>query len=298
MKLNLLITCLVVSAGLNAQSLEGIFDIHAHADPDQTDRSIDVLELAKMYQDRGFRGFVIMDHHNPSAGLAYLAKKHAPKLEVFGTIVLNHNVGGMNKYAVLNWMQNEGGLGRIVYMPTTGSEYDVLNSGNPNRPYVSISKDGQLLPEVLEMLDLIAEKELVLSTGHSSPEEILMLTREARKRGIEKILATNPTSQLMSAEQMKEAAEMGAMIEFIFYSVSPSRRGGPPHTIEEYAEQIRYIGPEHCILSSCGGQGWMPIHTSAWVEYFKLLREQGFTVEELELMSKKNPARLMGLESR
>ena len=296
MKICLLIICLGLTNMVGAQSLEGIFDIHAHADPDQTDRSIDVLELAKMYEDRGFRGFVIMNHHDPTAGLAYLARKHAPKLEVFGGIVCNHMVGGMNKHAVLNFIRNEGGLGKIVYMPTTGSEYDAKNSNNPDRPYVSVSKDGELLPEVLEMLDLIAEHKLILSTGHSSPEESLLLIREGRKRGIEKIFATNPTIQHMNIEQMQEAAEMGAMIEFIYYSASPSRRGGPPHTIAEYAEQIKAVGPEHCILSSCGGQGWMPIHTSAWIEYFSLLREQGLTVEELELMSKTNPARLMGIE--
>lgn len=292
----IILLCLFAGSMVGAQSLEGIFDIHAHADPDQTDRSIDVLELAKMYQDRGFRGFVIMNHHDPTAGLAYLAKKAAPDLEVFGGIVCNHMVGGMNKHAVLNFIRNEGGLGRIVYMPTTGSEYDAKQSDNPDRPQVSVSKDGKLLPEVLEMLDLIAEHDLILSTGHSSPEEILMLIKEGKKRGIKKIFATNPTIQNMNIEQLKEAADMGAWLEFIYYSASPARRGGPPFTIAQYAEQIRAVGVEHCILSSCGGQGWMPIHTSAWIEYFELLRAEGFTVEELELMSKSNPARLMGLE--
>ena len=41
------------------KTLKGIIDIHAHADPDKTSRSVDFLELAKMYQDRGVRGMVI-----------------------------------------------------------------------------------------------------------------------------------------------------------------------------------------------------------------------------------------------
>ena len=71
---------------------------------------------------------------------------------------------------------------------------------------------------VLEMLDLIAKHKLVLSTGHSSPEEILMLIREAKERGVENILVTNPLywAVMMSVEQMKEAARMGAYIEFIY----------------------------------------------------------------------------------
>ncbi len=54
------------------QILQGIIDIHAHASPDNTDRSIDVLEFVKLYRDRGVRGMVIMNHFDPTAGLAYL----------------------------------------------------------------------------------------------------------------------------------------------------------------------------------------------------------------------------------
>ena len=54
------------------KTLKGI--IYIHADPDKTSRSVDFLELAKMYQDRGMRGMVLMN----------LARKYAPSLEIFG----------------------------------------------------------------------------------------------------------------------------------------------------------------------------------------------------------------------
>ncbi|MDP6667783.1 MAG: DUF6282 family protein, partial [Dehalococcoidia bacterium] len=155
-------------------TLQGVVDIHAHADPDRTGRPVDVLELAKLYSDRGVRAMVIMNHYDPTAGLAYLARKHAPSLEVFGGIVLNRLVGGINPLAVDHFVQVEGGAGRIVYMPTLDAENEV-RQGNSSRPFVRISKDGELLPEVQDMLSLIAEHGLVLSTGHSSPEEVLML---------------------------------------------------------------------------------------------------------------------------
>jgi hypothetical protein len=53
------------------QTLQGVVDIHAHADPDKTRRSIDVLELAKLYKDRGVRGMVIMNHFDPTRGPRY-----------------------------------------------------------------------------------------------------------------------------------------------------------------------------------------------------------------------------------
>ena len=288
-----LILLLVLTGIAGAQSLEGIFDIHAHCDPDRTNRSLDVFELAKLYKDRGFRGFVVMNHHDPTAGLAYLARKQVPNLEVYGGIVMNSLIGGMNQHAVEHFLRMEGGYGKIVYMPTTDSENEV--GKNSKRAFVSISKEGKLLPEVLAMLDLIAKHKLVMSTGHSSPEEILLLIREGKKRGIEKILVSNPLYRaiMMSVDQMKEAADMGAYIEFIYYSVG---RPNAQVTMKDYADAIKAIGPEQCILSSCGGQEWLPIHTFAWKELFKGMRENGLTIEEIELMAKANPLRLLGLE--
>ena len=275
------------------QTLQGIVDIHAHADPDKTSRAIDFLELAKMYKDKGVRAMVLMNHFDSTAGQAYLARKHAPGLQVFGGMVLNRLVGGMNPAAVEHFMRVVGGYGRIVYMPTLDSENETRKN-NSGQPFVRISQGGVLLPEVLDMLDLIAKHKLVLSTGHSSPEEILLLTREAKQRGIEKVLATNPLywAISMSVEQMVEAARLGAYIEFIYYSVG---KPGATVTMEDYANAIKAIGPEHCILSSCGGQGWMPIHTFAWQELFRGMREHGLTDEAIDLMSKVNPARLLGL---
>jgi hypothetical protein len=273
---------------------EGFIDIHAHADPDRTRRSLDVIELARQYHDRGFRGLLLMNHHDSTAGQAYLVSKVVPGIEVYGGIVLNHLIGGLNLHAVEHFTQVEGGLGKVVYMPTTGSENEVRWNGSGG-PFVSISEGGRLLPEVYEVLDLVAELDLALSTGHSSSEEVLLLTQAARERGIERILATNPTYPAidMSVEQMVEAARLGATIEFIYYVLGTP---GTRWTIEGYARAIQAIGVERCILSSCGGQAWMPIHTFAWSELIGGLLEHGITQGEIDTMAKLNPARLLGIE--
>ena len=275
-------------------SLKGIIDIHAHADPDRTNRSLDAIELARQYRDRGFRGLLLMNHHDSTAGQAYLVSKVVPGIEVYGGIVLNHLIGGLNLHAVEHFTRVEGGLGKVVYMPTTGSENEVRWNGSGG-PYVSISEGGRLLPEVYEVLDLLADLDLALSTGHSSPEEVLLLTQAARERGIERVLATNPTYPAidMNVEQMVEAARRGAYIEFIYYVLGTP---GTRWTIEGYARAIRVIGAERCILSSCGGQAWMPIHTYAWSELIGGLLENGISEDEIDTMGKVNPARLLGIE--
>ena len=52
-------------------------------------RSIDALEVARLARSRGMRGIVLKNHYDSTAGLAYLARKEAPGLEVFGGVDLN-----------------------------------------------------------------------------------------------------------------------------------------------------------------------------------------------------------------
>ena len=109
-----------------------------------------------------------------------------------------------------------------------------------------------------------------------------------QKNGV-KVIHASP--QLKA--QMKEAAEMGAYIEFIYYSVG---RPGAKVTMKDYADAIKTIGPERCILSSCGGQAWLPVHTFAWSELFAGMRDNGIAERAIGLMTRTNPARLLGLD--
>src|SRR6185295_14948468 len=98
------IILLLLSAALvSGQSLPGVIDIHAHADPDGMARSIDAFELARQAKAAGMRGFVLKNHYESTAGLAWLVRQQVPGIEVFGGIALNLPVGGINPAAV-EWM--------------------------------------------------------------------------------------------------------------------------------------------------------------------------------------------------
>src|SRR5207249_807148 len=83
---------------------------------------------------------------------------------------------------------------------------------------VPISKNGVLLPKTQEVLALIAKHKLTLATGHSSPAENLLMIREAKRAGVERIVVTHgmlpPVG--MTISQMQEAARLGAYIEFVY----------------------------------------------------------------------------------
>jgi hypothetical protein len=280
-----------VDKHLTDPALVGAIDLHAHCDPDSYPRSWDGFEVAKLAKERGMRGVVLKNHWTETAGLAYLTRKYAtPGFEVFGGLSLDTPVGGVNPQAVRYMADVVGHLGRIVWMPTHDSEPEV-KAGKENRPFVAVSRDGQLLPEVLEVLSLIAQNDLTLATGHVTPAEAFMIMREARKRGVQRMIVTHPLlgGNAMTIEQLQEAAKLGAYIEVTAGTVS--REGaGQAHAFEA----IRKVGPAMCFVSSDSG---LPgnNHPDALALAAKALRGAGFTEKELNTMFKDNPAKLVKL---
>ena len=291
--LKLVLTFAVLANLLAAQSLQGVVDIHAHCDPDDRPRSIDAIDLAKLARERGIRALVLKNHYAPTESVAYLVRKVVPGIEIFGGIALNLTVGGVNPAAVERMARVKGGWGRVVWMPTFDAENQVRYS-KETRPFVSVSKNGALLPEVREVIALIAKNKLTLATGHSSPEEDLLLVREARHAGVGSIVVTHamipPVG--MNVQQMREAARQGAYIEFVYNALIGATK---VFDLPEYAQAIRAVGPEHCILSSDLGQSGNPLHPDGLEAFFAALRSQGFSVKEIEQMAKANPAKLLGL---
>jgi hypothetical protein len=144
-----------------------------------------------------------------------MVRKRVPGLEVFGGVVVNRSVGDINLEAVKHMAAMKGGYGKVVWMPTMDSESFVTKL-KENRPFVPVTKDGHLVPEVLEVIDFIAQHpELVLETGHISGNEAAMVIHEAHMRGVKHIVATNPTGIFvnMTPEQLKQAASDGAYLE-------------------------------------------------------------------------------------
>ena len=283
-----------VGSGLIAQSLSGVVDIHVHSDPDSVPRSIDAIEIAKLAKARGMRSLVLKNHYEPTASLAYLVRKEVPGIEIFGGIALNRTVGGINSAAVQRMTMVKGGWGRVVWMPTFDSENQVRFS-KENRPFVSISRGGALLPEVKEVIGLIAKHQLTLATGHSTPAEVLMLIREARAQGVQRIVVTHAmlAPVQMSIAQMREAVQLGAKLEFVYNALIGSNK---MFEIGQYAEAIRQVGVNACILSSDLGQAGNPLHPDGLLAFFVALRGEGFSAAEIETMSKRNPAKLLDLE--
>jgi hypothetical protein len=284
----------VSSADDPTRFLTGAIDIHVHSFPDNTERSVDGLEAAIMARAHGMRAIVLKNHYDPTAGLAYMVRKQVSGVEVFGGIDLNLPVGGMNPFAVEHMTQVSGGFGRLVWMSTFDAENQVRFS-KESRPFVSVSKNGELLQATRDVIAVIAKRGLVLATGHVSADEGLMMVREAKRQGVRSMVVTHGMSApiLMTVPQMQEAAAQGAFIEFVGGSM---RRPEAPATVARVADAIRKVGPQYCILSSDLGQKGNPLPADGFAEFIAALQARGFTDAELGRMTKQNPATLLGLQ--
>ena len=273
--------------------LVGTIDIHVHSDPDNVPRSVDGLDVAKLARAKGMRGIVLKNHYDPTAGLAFLARKEAPGLEVFGGIDLNLTVGGMNPVAVQHLTEVAGGYGRIVWMSTFDAENQVRYS-KESRPFVSVSRGGALLPETKAVISVIAKHGLALATGHVSAQEGLLLLREGQQQGVQHMVVTHAINPpiLMTVAQMQEATKLGAFIEFAGSSLANADAAA---RMDRFADAIRKVGPQFCILSSDLGQKGNPLPPDGFGEFLAAMRGKGFTAQEVDRMSKQNPARLLGL---
>jgi len=311
----------------NDPALKGAIDLHAHQDPDsngpsynQAARSIDALDLYTRAKAAGMRGFVIKGHLDQTAGLAYYMRKLHPDFEIVGGMGSNLTTGPkVNPWAITHMTEMKGGWGRIVWMPSWDSEISAHKL--PRRPpgYVAVAHckglpfwilypkpcadGGELLPEVKEAIGIVAKAktrdsngDLILATGHNSGPEVKLMVAEAVRAGVKHVIVTHPLLDIvdMEPEEIKSTVAMGPEI----YAEFTSQFGNPgaqPAVVKRYVETIRLVGPEHSFLSSDTGQlgsNWQP---DALANCAKVLRANGFSEHELDLLLKINPAKILGI---
>src|SRR3954467_636867 len=150
--------------------LAGAADLHCHFGPDpHRARSVDAFEAAREAAAAGHRAIVLKSHDSPTASLAWAVQRDVgDTISVFGGICCDREVGGMNPAAVEVAL----GLGaRIVWLPTLSSGEDFDNGvaeqlGIPGPGIRVVDADGELTAATKEILELVADHDAILATGH------------------------------------------------------------------------------------------------------------------------------------
>lgn len=267
--------------------LKGSLDLHVHAGPDAgRERRLDALETARHAYEAEMAGFVLKSHEYPTAPLAHVLNQMYPGLQIAGAIALNRSVGGLNPEAV----EVSARLGaRVVWMPTFSADAWLRRRGEG--PGITIvTDDGQLAPELDEILEIVLSYDMVLASGHVSPSEALALFTEARSRGVTRLLATHPGAVASIGEQ-QEIASLGAYIEHTFLSCMPS---SGTTSIEELVSSLNTLGLEHCLVTTDFGQWMNPPPAEGMRMAIAALLDAGMTPSQVSTLVKDNPGKLLG----
>ncbi|MDC0835342.1 DUF6282 family protein [Geitlerinema sp. CS-897] len=284
-------------------SLQGAIEFHVHSAPDIVDRKLDDFELVEQAAKAKMKAVVLKNHVLPTADRAELSHRLHPNIEVFGGVVLNEAVGGLNPKAVEVMADTAGHRGKVVWLPTIDADYHRRKFGKTT-PGIRVATGNRLVPSVEAVLEVVRDRDLILETGHISPEEVLAVVREARTMGIEKIVITHAMADVpgLSIAQMKTLAQMGAYLELDYVNalmgeraIDPAHRQWHRVSVEEMAQAIRDIGAEHFILSTDLGRPNDPTPVEGYIRFVRELQDLGMSTEEIDVMARQNPARLLGV---
>lgn len=282
---------------MGSVDLTGAADLHCHFGPDaHRARSVDALDAARDAAAAGHAAVVLKSHDYPTAALAAIVDRVVDGVRVFGGICCDREVGGVNAAAV------EAALrvgAKVVWLPTLSSYQDQLNGvgaalGIPGPGVSVVDEGGELLPETRAVLDLVAEHDAVLATGHVTAAEHLAVTREFGRRG--KVLVTHALEELagpnLSVEQCIELAGLGATIELCALTCVGALATRPP---SELAAAARAIGTERCTLATDYGQEANERPAAGFQTYAEALVEAGLDAADVRRMACTNPVALLGL---
>ena len=281
-------------------------DLHVHIGPEIIPRKYTVEELDKEESGKLY-GVVLKNHFYPTSPLIKSTK--ARNIKLFGSVVLNNSVGGLNKEAVYaSSLLLESPL--MVWFPTINaeqflkqSEYEVPPEwvgGSLEKSRKAslvnglkvIDGNNKVNEKALEVLKIIKSTNSILATGHISWQESVALIEKAQGLGIKKIIVTHPIYQRidMPVEIQKELANKGAFIEqcYSMYSIDKI-------TIKKIASQIKVVSAKNCVLTSDVGQVFSPNPSEALKIFSKLLIQEGVTEKDLYIMLVKNPRKILGL---
>jgi len=276
----------------------GSIDMHMHPGLAGGLSRIDAVEAARQAQRVGMKA-IVLKSHNYTAAVAVLVNQLVPDIKVFGSICLDYEIGGLNIHALENSVQ----LGaKVVWMPTFSSANSINMMRAQGLPlkgegFSILDEVGNLVTEMEPILSLIQKNNMVLATGHISPQEIFVLVKEAQRVGIKKIVITHPMDKefmekVLTIGELQQLAKAGAFIEFTIIGILPNEFGHDP---AQLAQVIKTIGPEHCIVTTDLGQPQNPLPVEGMRLFISTLLHHGITPEEIELMVKVNPAGLLDL---
>jgi hypothetical protein len=249
--------------------LEGFIDTHVHTAPDIKPRALNDIKAAYEAKQEKMHAIVIKSHVESTAGRARIAEIISG-FKVIGGVCLNSSVGGLNPDAVK--VTAELG-GKIVWFPTISA---------PDIPITYKNTES--------VLNIIAEKKLVLATGHLKPDDIFLLLDYAKSLKIKNIIINHPLTRVVGAsiDEQKEMSKY-AYLEHCFVACMEKHDNLDPKLI---ADAIKEIGHERCIMATDFGQAHNPMPVEGMKMFINSMIKCGIKERHINEMCAHNPSKL------
>ena len=206
----------------------------------------------------------------------------------------------VNVFAAQKAVETSGGLCRCIWMPTLDAAYQYQSEGRKEKGIPVLDDNGQVLPEVVKVMEICAEADIIFATGHSSPEESITLVRRAQEVGVKRIVVTHANSSIwtMTPDQIKRCIDLGAYIEYCYlpclWGEGTKMSQYQRQSIEEFASFIR-IDPTRSFISTDLGQAVMPHPIEGMRDCILKLQAIGVFQSDIDLLVRINPVWLIGL---
>ncbi len=291
-----------IHPGIENDLLKGAIDCHIHAFPDFVHRSQDMIQIAIEASKAGMRALAFKDHWNVSANAAYLTQRHVDYLvqkgELTHRVLVYGGAGtcfGMNPEYIRIALQYPNV--KMIWFPTFTSLGFWRGTGQPEKGGVRlVGEDGQVLPEVVEIMKMAVQKKVGIGFGHTDFQELAPLAKKAKELGVRATL-DHPLLELnkLLLEEMQELADLGVYVGTYCQPMIPSLYQ-PVVDPMETVRTIKAIGPERCIIGSDFGQVLHMDSIDGMRVFIRALLGFGITPAEVKMMIKDNPARLMWLD--
>jgi hypothetical protein len=140
-------------------------------------------------------------------------------------------------------------------------------------------------------MEVIAEYDMILATGHIAPDEMIPVVKAAREAKVNRVVITHPEfpATFLTINDQKELAKYDVMFERCF--TQPFTGKVEWSTVYE---NIRTIGPASTILSTDLGQSSAPWVEEGMAMFMENLMDNGFSASEIETMSHHNAGQMLG----
>jgi len=286
--------------------LEGAVDLHCHSGPSPFPRRFNHVEASYDAARIGLRALLVKSHHHNTvmdllAMRDLLADAPTP---VYGGVALNSEVGGVNPSAVAVAIKMGG---RAVWGPTVSAEQHIkAHSHDDGFPTAGGDLEervegiwdaaGDVSPEAVRVTQLVADADILLTSGHLDVESIKAFFATAKEQGVRRLLLHHPDFIIGASDRdIEELVALGAYVEHEISMYHPEV-SAPRWPISRLVEWIERIGPEHTVIDSDLGQQDNPLPVDGYLYLVQQLLDHGVKEGDIRRMIARNTAYLLGLE--